>query len=364
MGEVSNDAVEREARAALPLLERSGDHAGLAEVWEVLYGVAAGRGRNADGLAAVEHAIEHARLAGRSQADLFDWVVTALYWGPWPADEALQRLDRLVPEPRSPYVLSMRAGLIAMLDRFDEAWSVAEEQCARLRYGGYSGEMTLGFIAAAAGEDETAVRHLQTACEEFEAVGSYGLLGTTQFELARSLFLLGRYDEFERVFDADERLTQRLVELGTVDIAGSGDRKSQLRALAHLHRGEYAEAERLAREAVGLAQQSDELLTQADIYFDLAQILETAGRPNEAADAYGEALDRYERKKIIPLARRTRERLAALPRESAHSPMSPATKRATIAAGSSTTEGGRDGHRVQPTGRARRRREDQRPPRR
>jgi len=41
-------------------------------------------------------------------------------------------------------------------------------------------------------------------------------------------------------------------------------------------------------------------------------VLEAAARHEEAAAALRAALDRYERKPIIPLARRTRERLAAL----------------------------------------------------
>jgi hypothetical protein len=43
-----------------------------------------------------------------------------------------------------------------------------------------------------------------------------------------------------------------------------------------------------------------------------AQVLEAAGRRDEATATLREALDCYERKPIIPLARRTRERLAAL----------------------------------------------------
>jgi hypothetical protein len=42
-----------------------------------------------------------------------------------------------------------------------------------------------------------------------------------------------------------------------------------------------------------------------------AEVLEAAGRRDDAIDAWREALDRYERKGIIPLARRVRERLAA-----------------------------------------------------
>ena len=41
-------------------------------------------------------------------------------------------------------------------------------------------------------------------------------------------------------------------------------------------------------------------------------MLEAAGRRDEAIAAWHEALDRYERKGVIPLARRVRERLASL----------------------------------------------------
>jgi hypothetical protein len=41
-------------------------------------------------------------------------------------------------------------------------------------------------------------------------------------------------------------------------------------------------------------------------------VLEAAGRRDEAIAAWQDALDRYERKQIIPLARRVRERLSAL----------------------------------------------------
>jgi hypothetical protein len=40
-------------------------------------------------------------------------------------------------------------------------------------------------------------------------------------------------------------------------------------------------------------------------------VLEAAGRRKDAITAWQDALDRYERKEIIPLARRVRERLAA-----------------------------------------------------
>jgi uncharacterized protein HemY len=52
--------------------------------------------------------------------------------------------------------------------------------------------------------------------------------------------------------------------------------------------------------------------TQGDTYAVLAEVLDFAGRTDEAAAALREALDRYERKQMIPLARRVHERLAGL----------------------------------------------------
>jgi tetratricopeptide (TPR) repeat protein len=58
-------------------------------------------------------------------------------------------------------------------------------------------------------------------------------------------------------------------------------------------------------------ERGDSLAWQADAWCQLAEVLEVAGRRDDAIDAWREALDRYERKGIIPLARRVRERLAA-----------------------------------------------------
>lgn len=48
------------------------------------------------------------------------------------------------------------------------------------------------------------------------------------------------------------------------------------------------------------------------MYADLGEALELAEKRDEAIAAWQEAFDRYCRKEILPLARRVRERLAAL----------------------------------------------------
>ncbi len=77
-------------------------------------------------------------------------------------------------------------------------------------------------------------------------------------------------------------------------------------------RGQHGDAEQLAREAVAWAERTDSLEYHGGAYSDLAEVLEAAGRRDEAVAAWQEALDRYERKQVIPLARRVRQRLATL----------------------------------------------------
>ena len=123
--------------------------------------------------------------------------------------------------------------------------------------------------------------------------------------LGRVLCKLGRHDEAEL-------LARRGRELGDPEDIMTQHGWRQTQALVHSARGQHAEAERLAREAVDLSLRSDSPLNQGEALSDLAEVLEAAGRRDEAAAALREALDRYERKPVIPLARRTRERLAAL----------------------------------------------------
>jgi tetratricopeptide (TPR) repeat protein len=280
-------------------------------VWEVLAAaVTNSRGHWAEAARASTQALEHARLAGQRRTGLF-WIELAITLGPTPAGEALAQLDRLLPERPAPYSLFSRALLLAMLDRFDEAVSLARESNERQREldGRRIGENRLAEIARMAGDHETAARHLQTLCEWLEEREQLGHLGTYSSLLGRELCDLGRFEEAEA-----------LARRGR-DLAGgrlnSGHLWRRVEALVLANRGEHEEADRLVREAVAGVEQTDSLTFQGDAWYDLAEVLAAAGREEDAAAALAEALDRYERKQNIPLARQVRERLAALQDRSA-----------------------------------------------
>ena len=303
----SPDQVERLARDALPLLEAAQDDDGLAHVWYALAWVANMRQRFEEWAQAMETALRHARRAGHPVfGEYTHMLAMAVTYGPRPANEALATLDAVIADQPHAGPLLMRAVLLAMLDRIDEAWAVALPAGERLRELAFAtGGAWLAEIALLAGDYEAAASHLRDACDALEAIGNTAQLSTYAPMLGRVLCALGRYDEADL-------LAQSGRELGHHEDGMTQQYWRQAQALVYSARGQHVDAERLAREAVDFSLLSDSPLYQGESLSDLAEVLEAAGRRDEASATLREALDCYERKPIIPLARRTRERLAAL----------------------------------------------------
>jgi class 3 adenylate cyclase len=297
------DGLERLALAALPLLEEAEDHAGLAQLWGVLgYGVAKSRGRMEDRAYAAEQSIRHARAAGWRSVDDFG-LLSALIFGPRPADEALRVLDEVLPDPSEPSDFLKRAYLLAMLGRFDEARSLTDRAAERLReLEAARFEAFFADIAALEGDYEAAARYEQKAVADFEEHGHLTFHAHFAAVLGRWLCALGRYDEAEPLAQLGRKLEFQEPEWVW----------RQVQARVHAHRGEHAEAERLAREAVAIVEQTDQLSYQGNALCDLAEVLAAAGRAEEAAEALERALDRYERKKNLAMVEQVRPKLEAL----------------------------------------------------
>ena len=129
-------------------------------------------------------------------------------------------------------------------------------------------------------------------------------MSTVAGNLAQALYALDRLDEADA-------WAGRTEQLGASDDTVTQMLWRQVRAKMLARRGEHAEAARLAREAVAIGEGTDGLNWQGDAYADLAEVLLLSGKGGEARAALEHALQRYERKGNLVMARRTRDRLAA-----------------------------------------------------
>jgi len=191
-----------------------------------------------------------------------------------------------------------------MLGRFDEVWPVAQEASEQLgQLGQLDGSDHLAEMARFAGDHEAAAHYLGLHCEDLEERGDH--LSTYAPARGRLLCMLGRYDEAEP-------LAQVGRELGDEKDASTQMVWRQVQALVDAHRGEHAEAERLAREAVEIGERTDGLNYQGDAFCDLAEVLAEAGKRDEASHTLEQALERYERKNNLAMVAQVRPRLEEL----------------------------------------------------
>jgi len=215
-------------------------------------------------------------------------------------------LDAALPDDPDPGSELYRARLLAMLARFDEAWQLARAASARWHeLAGRPTSYVLAEVAWLSGEREAAVSYLRAHCEMCEKHRQRALLSSFAPMLGRWLCALHRYSEAEyfarlgsELGDPQDVFTQMLWR--------------QALALVLASRGEHAPADRLVGEAVALSEQTDALDAQGDALCDVAYVLQSAGRGEEAPAVLEQALERYERKQNIPQATMVRNRLAGL----------------------------------------------------
>ncbi len=193
--------------------------------------------------------------------------------------------------------------------RFDEArrlfargQAILEELGLRSWLAGQT--QLIGMAESLAGDHHAAERELRFGYDLLERMGETGIRSTSAGMLAEVLYEQGRYEEAEQ-YAAICRET-----------SAAGDSASQMlwrgvdaRLLAR--RGEFSEAERLAREAVSLAQPEDALF-QGTAWTALPETLALAGNQVEAASAFDEAIRAYEQKGSVAAVAMIERRRAKL----------------------------------------------------
>ena len=291
----------REVERAIPIFEAAGDELGLAKSWRLLADVHFARSQYAEGDLALQHAISHARKAGdaREEAEGVGLFAGSVPYGPVPVEEAIRRCEEILAGAGGSRTVEARtlralAGLKAMVGQFEEARSLVdrartifEDLGLRLRAGFVSS--TAGFVEMLAGDPVTAERELLAGYETMDQLGERGYLATVGGMLAQAIYAQGRYDQAEKFV----RISK--------DAAASDDIASQViwrSTLAKVlaNRDKTEEAEALAREAVEMSEETDDLDMRADALMDLAEVLRLAGKSREAIPSLEEAHRLYDRK--------------------------------------------------------------------
>ena len=300
----------RVASDAIPVLEIASDDRSLGRAWLFIGFVEGGHFcRNKAWEDAAERSIEHYRRAGWPAATCLGQLGMALYYGPAPAQNAVSRCEQLLANADAgragtAHVLRFLAGLVAMVNDFelartysDQARSIFDDlgqTSAAVHSGAVSGDIEL-----LAGDAEAARRQFESLCRFCEESGEFGLLSTYATDLAESLYELD--DD-----SGAEHWTRMSERHAASDDIGAQFAWRAVRAKVLARRGDVHEAERLAQEAVELADPTDALNKRAATHVALAVVLAAAGRHDEADAERVLAAALYEEKGNLAAAGRTR----------------------------------------------------------
>ena len=295
------------------MFQAAGDDLALYIAYSALAEVAEMRAQMDAALEAYERAFAYARQAGHVPAGVLAARAGCRFFGTTPVSELLAWLDENEPRAgRDHWLRAYRAGALAMLGRFDEARAILAETRAELAERG--GGVLLANITAFESVWSRALgrRSRRRSRVRSRRVQAARGAGGTELPVDRGRRTWRRRSTRSTGSTrptpgpAAPRSSARATTSGTQMLW------RQVRAKVLARRGQHAEAERLAREAVAVGEETDMLDAQGDAYADLAEVLLLGGNADEAAAALEQALERYKRKENHVSAHRAQERLAEL----------------------------------------------------
>jgi serine/threonine protein kinase len=300
---------------AMRLFRKSNDELGLAtaefaQAMKLIVGCRFGAATDA-----LQRSMTHARHAGdrRVQRLILEDLLSALYLGPTHADRVIEQYELLMTGRTGDratealvqialgVALALKADFAGARDRYAAGIRSIDEFGRTLESGGQT--QAAGWIEMLAGDAAAAERELRRGYLLLGELGERALRSTVAGQLAESLHALGRDDEALQMSEHAE-------ELSASDDLASQFLWRRARALALAER-DVDQAERLARDALALVSETDQLSWHADALQSLAQI--RAGRdPEEAAALSAKALALYREKGNKPGEERVTQMLSEL----------------------------------------------------
>ena len=292
-----------QAEEAVAVFEAAGDDVGLARAWRRVGAAHHMQLHYADAERAAERAVGHAKTSGdfTEYARSLDLVCIALVAGPTPADRGIQRCEEFLAATSrrrvaNANVLASLAGLRAMRGDFDEAREqIAEASRTYDSLGLVLAQVGLSHVAAyvelLADRPDVAERHLRGFYDDLS--GSVRAIHAAQ--LAQAVYRSGNYDESATLVEEAEpeaRSLRAQLVLGSL--------KARLEARA----GQLEAAIVGARRASLAAARTDALNLSGEAHHAFAEVLNLAGRDDEASGAAREALKAFEEKGNVAGARK------------------------------------------------------------
>lgn len=296
------EEAEREAMRAIAVFEELGDERGLAKAWALLGQAHLYKTQFARGEVAWENAAVHAHVSGdyRDEMECLSYVAICVWAGPTPAEEGLRRCQELLERGRGDKksmstALFVQAEMEAAFGHFQEAREHIVQAKALLREVGATVWMAgplaqfAGLVELWSGDPIAAERELRWGYEELSKIGEMAWLPTVVDILSEAVYAQGRYDEAEALTKTSEEIA------GTEDLYSQVLRRT-VRAKVLAQRGQVEEAERLGRESVAMAEETDFIQLRARASLALGEVLVLAGKEGDAGLAAREAIRLFDRK--------------------------------------------------------------------
>lgn len=313
-----SDEALRTCHALIPALEAQAAHNELATAWRLIALVHGIAGRYSPANDAVSRSITHAQAGGNERMVARNRAAQAMnsLQGPMPVPEAIAQCRELLAAGLSDRqlegsVMCVLAQLEAMNGELDAARALYRRSRMMLRdlgqgvYAASTG-IDLARVELLGGDLDLARHEVEADCAFLAAQGETYFLSTMTALLARIARDQGRED--------DALTLSRSAEQATAD----DDMESQalwrmVRAPLLARRGELAQAEALARDALAFVQRSESPVLQADAMVELADVLIAAQRLDEAQQMLTAAIALYEAKGHRVAAARAGQRMPARP---------------------------------------------------
>jgi class 3 adenylate cyclase/tetratricopeptide (TPR) repeat protein len=311
------DEAIADAERAVAMFEELGDERGLAHAFEQLALFFDSRGQLGAEAKALARALAYAERAGAApvEAMVRGRSGTVAVFGLTPVPTAIRDVSETLAwararnnrnvEARCERYLAILFAMAGNFERAREHVRSSEAAYAELGLAGVGSKEAAGIVEMLAGDPAAAEHHFRGYYEVHAGLGEKSFLSTVAANLAHTLYAQGRdgeADEFTRISE----------EAAAADDVASQFRWRSARAKVLARRKEFEEAEALAREAVRIATATEYIVWGVDTLMDLAEVLEAAGRVDEAILPIQDALALYEAKGDVVSAAKARAHLTEL----------------------------------------------------